>query len=235
MQEEKTLKLVAMVREGSTAAREEIIRENKTFIARISAKICGRYLCWENDDELSVALIAFNEAIDRFNKAKNSSFHFFAYQIIHQRLVDHFRRENRHYHLAFSLPGEEEKDSSPSDYKQAWEEYQQVSHRENMAEAFKELNSDLSGFGMTLKDVSRSCPKHRDTRETLIRVARMLSENEELLGYLHRCKQLPVKELTSLCGTSRRVLGKGRKYIIALALIMSDKRFHYIKSYIDFS
>lgn len=133
------------------------------------------------------------------------------------------------------MSGLQEEKASPFDYRQALEEYQQVSHRENMAEAFSELNSVLSSFGMTLKDVSRSCPKHRDTRETLIRVAGMLSKNEELLNYLHRYRQLPIKELTNLCGTSRRVLGKGRKYIIALALIMSDKRFHYIKSYIDFS
>lgn len=235
MREGKTLKLITMAQEGDKAAREEILQENKIFITKISSKICGRYLCWENDDELSVALIAFNEAIDRFNKDKNDSFHSFSYQIIRQRLIDHFRRENRHHHLDFYSPGEAEGEFSPYENECAWEEYHQANHRELMAEAFKELNSVLSIFEMSLKDVSRACPKHRDTRETLIRVAKFLSEDKELLGYLFRCKQLPVKELTVQCGVSRRVLEKGRKYIIALAFILSDERFRYIKSYIDFS
>lgn len=43
------------------------IRAHKAFITKVSSKICSRYLTWDKDDELSIALIAFNEAIDNFD------------------------------------------------------------------------------------------------------------------------------------------------------------------------
>jgi len=44
---------------GDTLVREELIRSHKVFIAKVSSKICNRYLTWDNDDELSIALLAF--------------------------------------------------------------------------------------------------------------------------------------------------------------------------------
>ena len=46
-----------------------------------------------------------------------------------------------------------------------------------------------------------------------------------------RYKLLPVKELESMTGTSRRVLEKGRKYLIAIVIILSDPRFYPLKSF----
>jgi DNA-directed RNA polymerase specialized sigma subunit len=49
-------------RNGDRGAREKLIQEHRDFIAGTSSKICRRYLVWDNDDELSIALLAFNEA-----------------------------------------------------------------------------------------------------------------------------------------------------------------------------
>jgi RNA polymerase sigma factor len=47
-------------------------------------------------------------------------------------------------------------------------------------------------------------------------------------------KLLPIKELTLLSGVNRKTVEKGRKYIIALALIHHyEDEFIYLRSYIS--
>jgi len=46
------------------------------------------------DDEVSVGLMAFNEAMDCFDTTKNISFISFAETVIKRRLIDYFRKES---------------------------------------------------------------------------------------------------------------------------------------------
>ena len=67
MHEQVLKETLISAKSGDPLVREELIRSHKAFIARVSSKICSRYLTWDNDDELSIALLAFNEAIDSFD------------------------------------------------------------------------------------------------------------------------------------------------------------------------
>src|SRR5690606_2812765 len=60
-----------------------------------------RYIDPSHDDEYSIALAAFNEAIDGYQEGAGKSFLGFAETVIRRRLIDHVRREQRH---AQSLP-----------------------------------------------------------------------------------------------------------------------------------
>ncbi|RYD02369.1 hypothetical protein N752_23855 [Desulforamulus aquiferis] len=83
-----TLKgLIQRAKNGEEKAREELIRNHRDYIIKVSSRICKRYLCWENDDELSIALLAFNEAIDCYEFNQRASFSSFAYTVIHHRLT----------------------------------------------------------------------------------------------------------------------------------------------------
>ncbi|WDC84568.1 sigma factor [Caloramator sp. mosi_1] len=50
--------------------RDKLIEQNKDFIYKIASSICKRRLSWENDDELSIALIAFNKSIETYDKKR---------------------------------------------------------------------------------------------------------------------------------------------------------------------
>lgn len=50
--------------------REKFIEENRDFVYKIASSICKRRLSWQNDDELSIALIAFNKAIETYDKKR---------------------------------------------------------------------------------------------------------------------------------------------------------------------
>lgn len=64
-------------------------------------------------------------------------------------------------------------------------------------------------------------------------VAHTLVEHEELLEKLLLTKQLPIKELMLLTGQSRKVLETGRRYLIALTLILSQPEFSFMKEFLE--
>lgn len=50
--------------------RSNFIEANKGFVYSTTSKLCKRQLIWENDEELSIALIAFNIACDKYDERK---------------------------------------------------------------------------------------------------------------------------------------------------------------------
>jgi len=215
---------------GSSSAREELIHCHKPFIAKVSSTACKRYLSWENDDELSVALLAFNEAIDRYERGNGASFHTFARKIISRKLVDFFRKESTHRNISLS-PMEPDEELSGIDKKNSFENYNQCRQEESFAEVVNSFNEVLKEYRISLSDLVRVSPKHKYTKESLVGAAHRLAESPQMLEYLYNYKQLPLKELAETTGLSRRVLEKGRKYIVTVALIISCPQFRPLKNF----
>ncbi len=86
---------VKKIKQGDPLAREDFLESCKPFIFKAACKFCRRILDWGRDDELAIALIAFNEAIDRFREGSGVPFLAFARLVMSSRLTDYYRRENR--------------------------------------------------------------------------------------------------------------------------------------------
>jgi RNA polymerase sigma factor len=218
---------------GDPLAREELIRSHKAFIAKVSSKISNRYLTWDNDDELSIALLAFNEAIDNFDPHGGASFYSFAQMVIRRRLVDFFRKEGKHQHLSLSPMNSEDEELSRYDLDTSQEQHQENKNQAVFAEVVENYVRVLCDYKVTLDDLVKVSPKHRDSKQTLIRASLALSSNPGLMAHLKKHKLLPIKELELLTGIKRKVLEKGRKYLIALALILSEPDFYPLKNFMQ--
>ncbi|CCO09293.1 RNA polymerase sigma-I factor [Desulforamulus hydrothermalis] len=219
-------------RQGDHQAREQLIAEAKPYIQTTCSKVCGRLLAWGRDDELSVGLMAFNEAIDRFTEKRNMPFWGFARLVIKSRLADHFRREARHRHRPLEYQATAELPVC-LETTQAWEDYWQAAEARERQEEVLDFQKELSLFGITINELVEASPKHRDTRENLLAVAKQVAEQPALLAHLMRTKRLPVKELALSSGLHRKTIEKGRRYIIAMALLLHHKeRFIYLYSYL---
>lgn len=229
MQEKVLRDTLISAKSGDTLAREEIIRFHKAFIAKVSSKICNRYLTWDNDDELSIALSAFNEAIDSFNPYAGASFHSFVHTVIRRRLVDYFRKESKHQHLSLSPMNLEDEELSRYELDTSQEQYQENENEAVFAEVVEKYVLVLCDYNVTLDDLIIVSPKHKDRKQTLINASLALSNNHGLMAHLKTYKLLPIKELELLTGIKRKVLEKGRKYLIALALILSEPEFYALK------
>jgi RNA polymerase sigma factor len=221
---------IRLAQKGDLCARDELIKNHRDFIARISSRACKRPLTWDND-ELSVALIAFNEAVDKFSPDEGAAFQTFAQRVIRNRLVDYFRKESKHRHLSLSPMDPDDEELSRFDLEHSNKQYQEAESQALFADVVEGYIETLNEYGVTLDDLVKVSPKHRDSRETLMNVALRLSSEASLLESLKRNKLLPIKELELLTGVKRRVLEKGRKYLIALVLIITDHRFYPLKSF----
>lgn len=62
-------------------------------------------------------------------------------------------------------------------------------------------------------------------------MAYTLVEHEELKKILFEKKQLPVKQLEKLVAVSRKTVERNRKYIIAMAIIITGD-YVYLKDYL---
>ena len=233
MQEEVLRDTLILAKSGDPLVREDLIRTHKAFIARVSSKACGKYLTWDNDDELSIALLAFNEAIDTFDLHGGVSFESFVQMVIRRRLVDYFRKEGKHQHLYLSPMNSEDEELSRYELDTSLEQYQESENQEFFARVLEHYVRVLCDYSVTLDDLIKVSPKHRERKETLTRAALALSNNPELMAQLQRQRLLPIKELELLTGIKRKALEKGRKYLIALALILSKPDFYPLKTFMQ--
>ncbi|WP_152948148.1 sigma-70 family RNA polymerase sigma factor [Desulfofundulus thermobenzoicus] len=213
--------LLALARAGDRAARETLLAECRPFVARVTAGFCRRHLEWGLDDELSIAFIAFNEAIDRYQESRQVPFLAFARLMIKSRVTDYLRKEGRMAaRRVGSLNGDgEDIYVNPVESSLAWQDYLAREAAREREEEIKDYAGLLAEFQISFADLVRCAPRHQDARNILLEVAHRLAAEESLFQCLMKTKKLPLKELSVLTGVHRKTLERGRKYIIAIALL----------------
>jgi len=211
---------LASAQSGDSQAREDLIAAYRSFVMRAVVKVCGRGMEWSRDDELSIGLIALNEAIDRFDDQRGVPFPAFARLIIKSRIMDYLRQQSRHNNLSgVSLDDFDGQNLSFIESSQAWDLYlQQETEREREEEIgrYKKLLNDLE---ICFDDLVKASPKHRDARATLLRASKLLSDERHLFSQLMSTGKLPVMALSRLAGINVKTIERGRKYIIATSII----------------
>ena len=208
--------------------RERLIIEYKPFIKNVISREKGAFID-DNCDEWSIGLIAFNEAIDRFDSEKSNSFIHIAELVIKSRIIDYIRKE---ISSAKSLPISYIEENSEIE---GFEEKYLVDKNDPMNDEIKEEMTDFSKelgvYGITIEDLADCCPKHRDARVNAVNIAKKIYKDELLSKKLLNTKRLPIVELMNLLGISRKILETNRKYIIAVYVILKSDN-SIIKGYI---
>lgn len=209
--------------------RNKFIEENKGFIYSIACKISNRKLDWLNDDELSIALIAFNTACDNYNKDKGK-FLSYAKVLIKNALIDFFRKSKNTPYLMFQ---DEEEVVNYIDNKGALIEFEKEKENLLKAEEIATLCQQLLKYKLSLNDLVQSSPSHIDTRNMLLNIAFKASREDHIISYINNKKNLPIKEIMLLTSTNRKFLEKWRRYILAMILILASDEYPYIRSYFN--
>lgn len=221
--------IVKKIQEGDELLREQFICDYKPFILKCVSKFCQRFIEIENDEEYSIGMIAFNEAINGYSAHKGCSFIGFADQVIRRRLID-FMRKNKNDNVHAFTNFEEDKEGHlvrmiDNTYMQ--KEFDKI----EISEEIISLSTELSKFSITFNELVSCAPKHWDSRLMCIGVARQIVSNPDIYERLKKTRNIPVNELLKIIDISKRTVGKNRKYIIALCLVMNSE-LDIIKNYI---
>ena len=211
--------------------RNDFIIQYKPFIASFTSECAHRYVAYGVDEELSIALMAFNEAIDRFNGKGN--FLLYAKIVIKARLIDYFKssiyRENK---KSFGLYNEEDdeidelKEDAIQRYAASYEQSIRVSE-------INELNALLQCFNITFQDLVKSSPKHLITKHYVNNAILKILDNKELVDKIMKDHTLPLKEIEKSFLIPRKKIESYRKYIIA-GIVLADSDLETLKEYLPF-
>ncbi|GAX91538.1 sigma factor [Effusibacillus lacus] len=230
--------LLRKARQGDEYSRQELIQKSKDFIEKATSNICKRKVTW-NEDEMSVGLIAFNEAIDRYEKSLNGNFYSYSKMIIQSRLIDYFRQEGRRQ-VAVSLDdvsqdeGGLEYEMNPAEIKLAWENYNEQQLIRERMEEIQIYCERLEAFGIRLEELEESSPGRVDARASLVQIAHDFIKYPHLVEYFTNTKQLPLKQMLSFVQVSRKTVERGRKYLVALIVILLSDDLPHLKASILF-
>jgi RNA polymerase sigma factor len=229
--EDVDARVLDIQRTGSSELRNSLLSDLKDEafkIASINCKKLGRELTGE---EFSIALHALNEAIDRFDPRKNTSFKTFSSKVIVSRLIDFFRKENSRSEKEF-IPFDNKNIAIISD-RRAITEFKDKQHFEDIAQQRKEeilkFERIIGNLGYTWDDIIQNRPRHRDSIEKLHSIA--LHIVGQRLGERFLKENPCSRELKKLIGIGGRMLTKYRPYLCALIIAYAFD-FPVMKNYL---
>lgn len=211
---------------GDAHKADELVRDYLPFITSETAKFMARRPVAGVDDELGIAMFAFHEATQVYDRQRGA-FLPLAARMIRNRLIDYRRREARHTRVVsldapqFEQDGDENKtllDQVDSGHDEIGERHMRAATRTEIEE-FTRL---LASFEVKLTDVAENCPKQERTLVACQQVLHHARSNPELLERLERTGKLPMAELAAGSGVERKTIERHRRYLVAVLLAFTN-------------
>jgi RNA polymerase sigma factor len=220
--------VIRKIQNGDLELKEEFIKDNVPYIVRTVSNVLGTVVDYKNSEEFSIGLSAFNEAIDRYDPVKNDNFFQYSFMVIKSRLIDYIRRNSKHNKvLPFSYVEDtihfEDKFLSSDSCRQ----FENIEVKQEL----KSFEESLKQFGISLKDLVLSSPKHRDSRLLLIKIAKIIAGNNDMYEKLVVKGYIPLKDLLKYIKVNNKTIQRNRKFIIAVSLILRSNLYD-LKEYI---
>lgn len=223
----------------------EFIRENEHFIKVTAFHAINRFVS-KSDDEWSVALIAFHEAVKSYDSSKGD-FKAFASLVIKRRLTDYLISQSRRREvplepevLAGETPGEEtatalqlEVQSKMAALSDSGEVASYVSGAVCVRDEIEAVQAILPLYGFSFFDLAECSPKKEKTKKACADAAAVLLRSPELFKKMQETRALPMKELQTLCRVPRKLLERHRRYLIAAAEILHGD-YPLLSEYLDY-
>jgi RNA polymerase sigma factor len=225
--------LAADIQGGNEQLLNTVINDYKPFIKKTVSSVCKRYI-YESDDEFSIGLIAFNDALLKYNHDRGSSIISFAEVIIKRKVIDYIRKNGKYQDISMDRSLiEDDEDSSNLTVEQmvSIDEFEKQKEIDKRREEIIDFKHHLSEYNLSFNDLVEQSPKHEDARINAIEIAETVVTSIDLLSYLKEKKRLPIKKLENQVNVSRKTIERNRKYIIAISLIMSGN-YMYLKDYL---
>lgn len=213
MTPEMTIEKIKHHDQEAKELRSLLIDEHFGFIVHTITSVTGRYVEVENSEELSIGLLAFDEAIGRYDASKGASFLTYARLVITSRVRDfHKKISQREVVLSFDDYQEENLVHIDMVHQSA---------REEIAQEIEKWESILIKFGFDIEELVDETPKHEDTRNNAIKLSENISEDKDLVDKMYMKFRLPISMIVLKFTTTKKVVKHSKKFIIATVVILT--------------
>lgn len=214
--------------------RSAFITQNEKFILGCASKFTKRFIT-KSDDEWSIALIAFSNAIDSYDAGKGN-FQSYARLLIERRLTDYIRSQSRFAGEQSTEPyvfeGNVDEDADNAAYQLHIARATSTSDENPIRDEILALNDILSGYDISFMELTTCSPKAAKTKKACLLAVSYLKENPELVEKMRGTKLFPLKIITENTRVPRKILERHRKYIITAAEILCND-FPLLQEYIN--
>lgn len=202
-------------------AADELIADYMPFIKAETAKFLHRPPD-QSDDELSIAMFAFYEAIRSYSRLRGSFLRFAAMQI-RSRLIDNYRKEKRNSGMISLNSADDDSQTELVDLiPDKHDEFAQLQLRAATKQEIEELSAQMAQFGVSFTDIAENSPKQQRTLEQCGRAVRYARSNGELLEEFLRTQKVPMAALAKGAQVERKTLERHRRYLVAVLLICTN-------------
>lgn len=208
-------RLLKIKKANNLNERNRLIEDYIPFIVKTVSSQLNRYIETENSDEFSIGMIAFNEAIDRYEPSRGN-FLSFAELVIRNRVKD-ICRQNKTREKVICLEEYLSHKLAAGDSG----EHSLTEDKIILREEILRYEKEIAKFDITFEDLVEESPKHSDTRRNAVLLAERISQDKLLVDELYRRRKLPVNKIVLKFKTTRKILKWSRKFIIAVIVIFA--------------
>lgn len=204
-------------------AQELFIATNRAFILRSASKHAKKFIT-DSDDEWSVALIAFYQALHAYD-AEKGAFLPFADLVIGRRLQSFFRSERK---FAGEMPvnpavfeGCLEEETEDTALQAAVLSQIAATEDHKVEDEIQALSGVLAEYGFSFLELVACSPKAEKTKKSCAAAIQCILCQPQMLLEMRRTKMLPLKAVSLSSGVAVKILERHRKYIIASTEILN--------------
>ena len=218
------LDLLAVEAKNNSDSMNKLITQYENFILKCASSSARSYIS-KSDDEWSIALSAFTEAIKNYS-ADKGSFLSFAELVIRRRMIDFMRSKSRYAPEISVNPSLFNTDSKDEEeYSMQSEIAKKISIVDDNAIKMEItlINEVFSDYGFSFMDLAECSPKSKKTKKSCAKAVAYLIKTPILTSKIKIKKQLPLNIIEKNTKIPRKLLERHRKYIIAAVEIMSGE------------
>ncbi len=184
------------------------------------------------EDMISVAMVAFYEAIRTYNPAKG---HFLpqASRVIRARLVDFLRSEYRSKGMTLPLELERRAEEGGVDALDivSFKAYAAQEQQELLTIEIEQLKQEMKHYGITFDALLKESPKHAALRRQMRMALQSIAKDFDIVETILIKKYLPVKKIAQLTQLSEKKVKSARTYIMVAILILKND-YPYLSEYL---
>ncbi len=221
------LDILAMKAKDDENTINELVTQYENFILRCTSAAARKYIS-KSDDEWSIALAAFTEAIRSYSSEKGSFLNF-AELVIRRRIIDYVRSKSRYSSEILVKPSLFESETEEEgDYGMQSEIAKKVSAEDDnsLKMEIHLINEVFSEYGFSFMDLTECSPKAEKTKRSCAKAVVFIIKNPILISEMKIKRQLQLNLIERNTKVPRKLLERHRKYIIAAVEIMSGDYPH---------
>jgi len=208
----------------------DLLESYKPFIASCTNKVSGKFLRYGADDELSIAMMAFVQAVRNYIP-ENGDFLNYAKVIIRNKVIDYYRSQNKHNNRMIYLKTGDDETEDTFEIQVSMEAYDEEKAKADRILEINLLKETLSHYDISFWDLESVAPKNKKTRKICKDVICFICNNPMLLSEVLKNKNLPAAQIEKGLNIKRKKFERHRKYILTV-LIIKTGDFPYLSEYI---